>query len=456
MKCATRSHACVIALSSALLLAACGGAIDPGSPSDGGGADVRAPVVDASLANCPVNGDLPVTLECTGLYASIKDKLIAPGVRSYAPAVPLWADGASKGRWVALPDGTTIDDTKPGEWSFPIGTRFWKEFAVGGKRVETRYFVKLRPTYWAHTTYAWSDDESTATQSFGGDITVAGAPYHLPTPTECDQCHKGRTDRVLGFEAVGLGLDGAEGVTLATLVAEGRLSPPPASVHLTVGDDGTGAAAPALAWLHVNCGVSCHSPNSNASGYGTGMRLRLDPTTLDGRSPAAFDSVKTTANVPAITPAWSGETRIEPGLPDESLIVKLISTRAADGKGQMPPLATHEVDQADLAKVVAWISKMPHTVVPDAGPPDPGPVDGGAHDSGAPDASGPDASGPDASGPDASGPDTGAPLDAGRSDASSAGAGSDSGSGTDATVDAGEARDAAVNDAGGASDSAIP
>src|SRR4051812_38311753 len=104
-------------------------------------------------------------------------------------------------------------------------------------------------------------------------------------------CHRGRPDHILGFEPVLLGLPGATGLTLGTLVAEGRLSQPPAHVQLTVGDDGTGVDEPALRWLHVNCGTSCHNANPNATAYGTGLRMRLDATKLDGRSPIDFDTL---------------------------------------------------------------------------------------------------------------------------------------------------------------------
>ena len=417
----------------AAALGACGGAIDPNSASadaSSEGAPVGA-LPDAGSPGCPATDDVPATLACTGLYADVATKTLAAGVRPYAPAVALWADGAGKSRWVALPAGSTIDASVPGEWSFPVGTRFWKEFAVGGRRVETRYFVKLRATYWARAAYAWSADESGAARAAGGDIVVDGAPYHVPTPTECDQCHNGRSDRILGFEEVLLGLDGASGLTLASLVAEKRLAPPPARTRLSIGDDGTGAAAPALAWLHVNCGVSCHSPNSNALGYGTGLRLRLDAAQLDGSAARGWGPLATTENVPATTPAWSGELRIVPGHPDESLLVRLMSTRSADGKGQMPPLATRTVDPAALADVTAWIAKMPHTEIPDAGGGDSSPPerDAGNQDAGDAEAGVIDSGAPDA--PDAA--DASAPADASTD-------GADGGGGPrDATAEAGPA-----------------
>jgi hypothetical protein len=60
---------------------------------------------------------------------------IAEGVRPFSPQYPLWADGATKLRWVSLPKGGTIDAKDPDAWRFPVGTRFWKQFSFGDRRV---------------------------------------------------------------------------------------------------------------------------------------------------------------------------------------------------------------------------------------------------------------------------------------------------------------------------------
>ena len=346
--------------------AGCGGLIDPLEPVDASPDTPPSPYA----AECADAAVPPSTIECTGLYTDVVAKTTAAGVRSYAPAIPLWADGAEKQRWILLPHATVIDATDPNEWTFPVGTKVWKEFQKDGRRVETRLFEKVKSNYWVRATYAWNADASHAVQSFGGDIPFAdGGTYHIPTPDECDQCHRGRTDRILGFEQVDLGLSGASGLTLADLSSEGLLAPAPARVSLTIGDDGTGEAASALAWLHINCGTTCHSANSNAMGYGSGLRLRLDPTQLDGRSSSAFDSIVTTVGAPATSPSFSGELRIAPGQPSQSLLYRLMSNREADGKDQMPPIATRVADAVDDAQIDSWIAKMSPIVTLDGGGP---------------------------------------------------------------------------------------
>ena len=359
------------------LLVGCGGKAPSSAPVGAvgvGSADASSPDGSHGAAAlllvdpCPGGPSPPDTLECTGLYTDIVKKQLAAPVRPYTPAVPLWSDGAVKNRWVYLPPGKTIDTSLPSEWVFPIGTKFWKEFSVGGKRIETRLFEKVQRNFWRYATYAWNADESATLRSVGGDIVLGGgATYHIPTQSECDDCHKGRSDRILGFEQALLGLPGAQGITLDQLVNEGRLSAPLAQTNLQVGDDGTGLASPALAWLHVNCGVSCHNTNTNSFAFPAGMNLRLDPMLLDGTSLASSDSLVTTVGVSAKTASWNGAIRIVPGDPAESLLVRLISHR---GTGmQMPPIASRIVDDADVANIVAWVSAMhvPPGLVADAG-----------------------------------------------------------------------------------------
>ena len=99
-----------------------------------------------------------------------------------------------------------------------------------------------------------------------------------------------------------------------------------------------------MAWIHINCGVSCHNGNSNSTAYGSGMLLRLDPTLLDGRSSVGFDTRTTTLGLLANNPMWTGQTRIVPGDPSHSLLVKLITNRGTDN-----PVAEPDAPDSDFA-----------------------------------------------------------------------------------------------------------
>jgi hypothetical protein len=303
---------------------------------------------------------LPEELACTGLYADFARKEVADGVHAFAPAHQLWSDGADKQRWISLPEGTQIDSSVPNDWKFPVGTKLFKEFSWDGHRVETRLFWKIGDNRWIKAAYHWNEDESAATRFAGGEVDVAGHSYYIPSPKECDQCHKGRADRALGFELVSLGLAGAEGMTVQKLIDEGLLTDEPSSAELEIGDDGSGNAAPALGWLHANCGVSCHNDNPSAEGYSSDLRLRLAAEELDGSSTAEAAAITTTVGVGAKTPRWLDRPRITPGSPEDSLLYVLATTRnAASPKDQMPPIASRVVDPDGAMLLEAWIRSMP-------------------------------------------------------------------------------------------------
>jgi len=314
----------------------------------------------------------PASLACTGLYLSPADKQVHPDIREFVPADQLWTDGAEKRRWLWLPKGSVIDTLNPNEWSFPVGTKVWKEFKRDGRRLETRLFHKVKQDAaerWIWASYQWKDDETHADFTWGGiDVpVVTGTPHYIPKSEECLTCHRGRTDRLLGVEAVLLGLPGAQGVSLASLVADRRLSSPPSRSEYVIPDDGTGLAAPVMSWLHVNCGVSCHNENPNSKAGLSGQFLRIDARQLETAAPLhEWNTIKTTLNQQVVA-TYFGSVRIVPGAPDSSLLLRLASTRGA--LDQMPPLGTRVVDAEQLARVRAWIARLDHGLVIDAGAP---------------------------------------------------------------------------------------
>lgn len=392
-------------------------------------------------AHCPPPVDgAPRTLECTGLYSDLVAKTVAEPVRPFTPGMHLWSDGAGKQRWLYLPPGTTIDNSKP-YWTFPVGTRAWKEFKHGDQRVETRYFEKTEPSKWVKSTYLWRDGESAADIFAGGDVPVSDGTYHVPTHEECEQCHnrnKLNRDSLLGVEPVLLGLPTADGYTLAALVAEGRLTVPPSRTQVQIPDDGTGKGAAALGYLHVNCGISCH--NDDGSANISHMFLRIYPAQLEDPSSAGWDLLKNTINVPPVTPNFGTAIRIVPGAPDDSLIVQLANTRGSSRA--MPPIASRVTDPDGLQLLRDWIAAMGG----DGGVPDGGVSDGG-NDGGSTSADAGDAGVPDDAGVSS---DAGTADDAG-SDADTTPADTDAG-GLDGSVDAGEldagSPDAMTEDAG--------
>lgn len=331
-------------------------------------ADTGPAPTDAGPDCSSETDDLPLHLACASLYDDIAAKSVRPDHRSFAPALSFWSDGADKERFVYLPAGTVIDATDVDEWIYPIGTELWKEFKVGGARLETRVFKKTAAG-WKRTTYRWNADETDATRLDTGErVELPGrTPLSIPTAQQCDECHLGRKEPVLGFRALEMGFANARGATLSSLIAEGRLSPPPPSSPIAIPDDGTGLAPPALLWLHMNCG-HCHNDNPTAAAFGSTLKMSIRATQLIGDAGvlSARDLATFTTGVckdsERDSPSGGKYLYIAGGDPTQSLAAILLGSRATPGMegivNQMPPLATHVVDEAGQKLVNDWISAL--------------------------------------------------------------------------------------------------
>lgn len=78
-----------------------------------------------------------------------------------------------------------------------------------------------------------------------------------------------------------------------------------------------------------------------------------------GAAVSELEAYKTTYDVEAAIPG-GGYQRIAPGNVANSAVHWLASHRdATDPNGQMPPIATHQIDTQGVASVAAWIDALP-------------------------------------------------------------------------------------------------
>ena len=300
-------------------------------------------------------------LACTGLYGEggtgWKTKTVPPEVRPFTPGLQLWSDGLDKSRFLYLPPGTRVDTTRMDEWRFPVGTKLWKEFRWKGRRIETRFLWKRPGGTWLRTTYRWSGDERTALELTDGERNVPGTNgYEIPSQADCLTCHGGRADGVLGFEAIALAHQDARGLTLERLVQEGLLTHAPGQA-LRI--PGAPVDAEALGYLHMNCGVSCHSVNLHALGSTSGLHLRLEAGELG--SVEETDTWRTSVGVKSLfqTSGLFGGShmRVTPGDAKRSTLLNRMAARG--DAAQMPPVGTRVVDEQGHALIQRWIDAMP-------------------------------------------------------------------------------------------------
>lgn len=335
-----------------------------------GAADAEQPTCRAfaipSGADCsvPSDGALPRDLRCTGLYGDFEQRVLACGVLEYAPALELWSDGAQKRRFVWLPEGQRVNTRNPDNFLFPDGTKFWKEFRVvaqdGKMRMAETRLLERRDGEWLYTSYVWSEDETRALQmdNAAGVRDLYGTGHTVPIRDHCKDCHQGRSDYVLGWDALMLG-PGAKGVTRDNLVQLG-LTDDASALALTI--PGNDVERAALGYLHVNCGISCHNQSPAASANESGLYLKLEAAELG--SVFMTDAVRSGMNKPAAQNAkLEGLPRapddyvdIRPRNPDTSLLVARQRLRGYEG--QMPRVATNVIDDAGVQLTTRWIESM--------------------------------------------------------------------------------------------------
>jgi hypothetical protein len=274
---------------------------------------------------------------------------------AYQPSAELWSDGMEKRRWIQLPPATQIDTTNPDAWVFPVGTKFWKEFAYAGRRIETR-FMEKEEDHWRRTTFRWNSDESNALELVSGERNVPGTrlnSYEVLPTTDCGFCHRNATDNVLGFSGISLS-DGARGLDAETLMQRQLVTTSLPRVVVP----GYPIERSALAYLHINCGVSCHNPDLSAAARLTGFYLRLQRADLASvqQTAAYLTGVARESYIPSSRDPQRYLDLIAPGQPDESALAYRASQR---GNGfQMPPLATHVIDDDGLALLRAFITQL--------------------------------------------------------------------------------------------------
>ncbi len=313
-------------------------------------------VIDAAPPDAAPDADLRMTLESTGLYSDFANQVIAADVQIYTPVYPLWTDGEVKKRWVQFPEGSVIDTSNMDFWVYPVGTKMWKQFATPeGKILETRYMVKNGPDLadWYFVAFAWNEEQSAAFELPFGDIDVLGTSFDIPGQGDCSKCHERQSDFVIGFSAIQLAHTGP-GVNLDTLIADGRLSDPPAGVSPYFVVPGDSNTQEVLGYIHGNCG-GCHHPDSDVNDI-TPMHLRLEVATM-----ATVEETSIFTTTVGITPERTGPegttTLIAPGDLEASSVYRRMNLR--DIVLQMPPRGTEVVDTEGVDKLATWILSLP-------------------------------------------------------------------------------------------------
>lgn len=352
----------LLAASLVLAASACG---------DDGGNAVDAPSVDAET-DAPTDAGIdapfvaPTMLSETGLYSNIGTKTIATGVIEFVPRWQLWSDAAEKRRWIYLPPGSKINTGDMDFWSFPTGTKVWKEFSRGGRRIETRLLQKTGDAddvaSWFMVSFQWDQNEADATAVPGGVVDDQGV-NDIPDRSKCRQCHQPSRNPsvILGFQALSLDYDASSnGLDLDYLVQNDWLTVEPAisgqngAYFPFPAETGTPVILPAVGYLHANCG-GCHNARSEVAMNTVPVEFRL-LTAASAR--AAWTATPTYIKAVNVATTLGGQgSHIVRGTDTAQSAVH--NRMMAVGAGQMPPIAREQVDTAAITAVDAWINSLP-------------------------------------------------------------------------------------------------
>jgi hypothetical protein len=318
--------------------------MDAGSPD----AAVDAAVAEPAAPDMAIVG--PALLSETGLYDDFASRKLAAGVFQYVPRYPLWSDGAEKYRYLLLPPGTKIDTSDMDNWVFPVGTKAWKEFRVGGQAIETRLLQKIYPGSdgWWEAAYVWKADGSDAVVAPKGVKNALGTMHDVPSQNDCQTCHYLISDVLIGVSAIQLSAANGSG-PLSQLAAAGALSNPPAAEFQV---PGTGVVQDALGYLHGNCG-HCHNDNPAFTQW---IKLQMRLVVADA-TPEQTATYRTAIHGRA-NHVYPPDISIDvvPGAPDQSQLYVRMGLRDF---WAMPAYCTKVPDAMGMATVRAWITALP-------------------------------------------------------------------------------------------------
>jgi len=334
-------------------------------------------------------GNFPPLLSQLGAFSNLTTLTPSNTLVPYSPISPLWSDSAIKTRWMAVPNngsGTYTADQQisfapTGDWTFPNGTVFVKEFDLGiddtnpsiTRRLETRFIVRSSDGYVYGITYKWRSDNSDAdlVSASGLDevITIATGPgttrqqtWHYPSQSECLTCHTSASGGVLGPKTRQLNSTlayPASGVTdnqLRALNHLGLLNPvlqesaiPTYSKLYNVNDTTTTLDNRVRSYIDSNC-QGCHRPG--------GANVQLD---------ARWDTpLQNQHIINAPVNDNLGITGAKVVVPQNVSLSILYQRVSALDTTKMPPLAHNTLDSNALAAIVAWINGLPITSGADA------------------------------------------------------------------------------------------
>lgn len=340
------------------------------------GLDAR-PAAKAYLQMPPrANGQMPPLLSQTGAFHDTRQLIPSPSLIPYDLNVSFWSDGASKSRWISVPNDAASRNSKigfapTGEWTFPIGTVFVKHFEISTdethpeikRRLETRLLVRDATGSVYGVTYKWRADGSDAdllTTNVSENILIKTATgmrtqtWYYPSRQDCRTCHTDLAGGVLGVKTrqVNREVIYPNGTTANQLLVwnhigllssnfdAAKVSSYPKLATTT--DLTRSLEDRARSYLDANC-ANCHRPGGTVAYF-------------DARYDVPLAQQKLIEGQVLINQGVDNSQIIAPHDIWRSILFMRVNTVEAI---RMPPLARQTLDKQGAALLREWIESLP-------------------------------------------------------------------------------------------------
>jgi uncharacterized repeat protein (TIGR03806 family) len=363
-----------------------GGSGTAGTAAGTGGGGGSGGAGGGTAAGCLVSASddvQPMLLSATGCINMADPAKPAPGLIPYSVRSALWSDGASKVRFLRLPDSMKIhvvdcavDADKPlcadgggkgeddGHWDMPIGTVLVKNFSIESKHVETRLLMRRSSISWKGFSYEWNDTQTEATllpdNQDGKDKPVGTAQpqqvWHYPSRTDCLACHTTPAGRSLGPSTAQMNSDFAYADGMMNQVAKfkalGLFETPPKDIAGYPDPKGTDTLdLRARSYLQANCAI-CHRPGGEFNSVDLRFTTAFADTALCGKVERAAGTVP--------------DYRLVPGDPSKSTTSFRMHVKPDPTMPllRMPQIGSNMVDPDGTKLIDDWITAMPANACP--------------------------------------------------------------------------------------------
>jgi len=301
-------------------------------------------------------GGPAATLSQTGCVDINTPTQPAAGLMPYDMVEGFWSDGATKDRYVSIPDNTEVIVESDGDLTFPIGSVFLKNFFLNDVLIESRLLMHYAQGLWSGYSYRWRSDGSDAdliTEST--TVEIQGQDWTFLNSGQCLACHTEAAGRALGPELPQLASEQtypSTGITANQLVTwehvglfNRRLSNSEKTTALTPSRNNIAGdtEAKARSYLHSNCS-QCHRAAGPANtAFDFNRQLSFSEMNICNTDPIRGDLGIANAKI------------LSPGSTALSLIIQRMNVL---DNNRMPPIASHVIDSEGVSVLSDWINSL--------------------------------------------------------------------------------------------------